>query len=82
MENCTLDTEKNTIYCALHTSDRYILCDGGMITADHKNQIMILIDNSGSMFPEDMCEGSEENDVDFKRLDMANSIIDHINQNT
>ena len=82
VENCTLDTEKNTIYCALHTADRYILCDGGMIAADHKNQIMILIDNSGSMFPEDMCEGSEENDVDFKRLDMANSIIDHINKDT
>lgn len=82
VENSTLDTEKNTISCALHRADRYILCDGGAVTADHKNQIMILIDNSGSMFPPEVSSGSSGNDVDFKRLDMANSIIDHINENT
>ncbi|MBQ8806588.1 MAG: VWA domain-containing protein [Bacteroidaceae bacterium] len=82
VENSTHDTEKNTISCALHRVDRYILCDGSMISADHKNQIMLLIDNSGSMFPEEMCEGSEENDVDFKRLEMAKSIIENISEDT
>ena len=82
VENSVLDTDKNTISCALNKADRYILCDGGAVTADHKNQIMILIDNSGSMFPPEVSEGSSGNDVDFKRLDMANSIIDHISKDT
>ena len=82
VENSVLDTEKNTVSCALNKADRYILCDGGAVSADHKNQIMILIDNSGSMFPPEISPQSSGNDVDFKRLDMANSIIDHISENT
>ena len=41
-----------------------------------KLDIALVIDNSGSMYKEELCEGSAENDVDFKRVDMAKSLID------
>ena len=34
------------------------------------------MDNSGSMYPPEMCEGSEGNDVDFKRVDMCKELIE------
>ena len=39
-------------------------------------RVFFLIDNSGSMYPLEQCEGSEENDVDFRRVDLAVSIMD------
>ncbi len=38
--------------------------------------IALVIDNSGSMYPQEQCEGSNENDVDFKRIDMAKALIE------
>ena len=38
--------------------------------------MFFLIDNSGSMYPEELCANSEENDVEFKRLDFAVNLID------
>lgn len=44
--------------------------------------IALVIDNSGSMYSAEQCEGSAENDVDFKRLDMAKSIIEQADPTT
>lgn len=38
--------------------------------------IALVIDNSGSMYPQEQCEGSNENDVEFKRIDMAKALIE------
>ena len=81
VEGSAVDTDKNVVTATLKNSSKYLLCDSKMIGQDYKTSIMLLIDNSGSMYPADMCEGSEENDVNFKRLDMAKSIITNINEN-
>lgn len=38
--------------------------------------IALVIDNSGSMYSVQQCETSDENDVDFKRIDMAKALIE------
>lgn len=45
-------------------------------------RVQLLIDNSGSMYPEEMCRGSEENDVEFKRLDLSKNIIDMLSSDS
>lgn len=40
--------------------------------------IALVIDNSGSMYPQEQCEGSNENDVDFKRIDMAKLLLSRL----
>ncbi len=56
----------------------YFLGDKSLIGEDHIVNVFFLIDNSGSMYPAEMCDGSEENDVDFKRIDLVNNIIDEL----
>lgn len=78
VNNCTIDKENRTVSTDISFSAKYLLCDSASINSDHETKIMLLIDNSGSMFPKELCVGSNENDVDFKRLDMAKSIIENI----
>lgn len=72
-----VDTEKNTVTAKLRHFSKYTLGDQAVINADMGVQVMLLIDNSGSMYPEELCSTSEENDVDFKRIDMAKELIDY-----
>ena len=44
--------------------------------------IALVIDNSGSMYSEELCPGSDENDVEFKRIDMAKSLIEQADDTT
>lgn len=78
VRNVVLDTENNTVSTDLKNSGKYLMGDEKIISAEHGIKIMLLIDNSGSMFPKELCEDSEENDVNFKRLDMAKSIVESI----
>ena len=62
-------------------------------TGDYKNQISILIDNSGSMFSVDYVEEKSNitikeseykeyaSDVDFKRLDFMNTLVERLGTN-
>ena len=43
-------------------------------------ELMFVIDNSGSMYPQEMVDGSEENDTQFKRVDLSNRIIDKLKE--
>lgn len=56
----------------------YLLGDKSVMEAEHPTRVFFLIDNSGSMYPVEECEGSEENDVEFRRLDLAVSIMDDL----
>lgn len=57
---------------------RYFL--GELMEFDTLNRptldIALVIDNSGSMYSVQQCETSDENDVDFKRVDMAKALIE------
>lgn len=81
VQGSTVDIDNNVVYCTLTSSGKYLVCDS-RISHQHRVAVMLLIDNSGSMYPEEMCATSPGNDVEFKRLDMAKSIIENISQNT
>lgn len=76
------DTSSKIVSAVITENGIYALGDKTASTADFTSQVLFLIDNSGSMFPEEMCEGSEENDVDFKRVDFVLEMIDRFDDNT
>lgn len=69
-------TEGGNISADITKDGVYVLGDKEMIESEKSVRVFFLIDNSGSMYPLEQCEGSEENDVDFRRVDLAVSIMD------
>jgi hypothetical protein len=53
----------------------YFVAADGVITEDAGLNIMFVIDNSGSMYSADLVDGSEENDLEFRRIDFAQDLI-------
>lgn len=72
----TLDTNGNTVSAEITENGVYAVCDASVLMQKGSTNIFFLIDNSGSMYPEELCPNSEENDVEFKRLDFAENLID------
>ncbi len=68
--------DRKSVSAKITSSGVYALFDTNVANVSGKTQVFFLFDNSGSMYPEELCKGSEENDVDFKRLDMALNLID------
>ncbi|MDR0946796.1 MAG: VWA domain-containing protein [Ruminococcus sp.] len=62
----------------------YFTADTGIMTSgnigDATLNIMFLIDNSGSMYSKELVTDSEENDLDFKRIDFAQSLISEMGE--
>lgn len=71
-----VDKDYNIVTARLKNSSRYALCNIEKINTEATPQVLLLIDNSGSMYPKEVLEESDENDVDFKRLDMASQLIE------
>ncbi|MDE6593128.1 MAG: VWA domain-containing protein [Oscillospiraceae bacterium] len=71
-----LNAESNFITATISENGIYALFDRAVLLSTGETKIFFLIDNSGSMYPEELCAGSEENDVEFKRLDFAVNLID------
>ncbi|MDE7295577.1 MAG: hypothetical protein K2N72_14230, partial [Oscillospiraceae bacterium] len=71
-----LNAENNFITATVSENGIYALFDRAVLMSTGETKIFFLIDNSGSMYPEELCAGSEENDVEFKRLDFAVNLID------
>lgn len=72
----TLDANGNTVSTEITENGVYAVCDASVLMQKGSTNIFFLIDNSGSMYPEELCANSEENDVEFKRLDFAVNLID------
>ena len=72
----TLDAKGNTVSAEITENGVYAVCDASVIMQKGSTNIFFLIDNSGSMYPDELCANSEENDVEFKRLDFAVNLID------
>lgn len=70
------DTDKCQVSAKIYTSGKYALCDADTVNTEAVPQVMLLIDNSGSMYPEEMCPDSDESDIEFKRLDMSKKLIE------
>lgn len=71
-----LNVNNNSVSADINANGIYALCDTSILMNRGKTNIFFLIDNSGSMYPKELMQTSEENDVEFKRLDFANNLID------
>lgn len=74
----TRNDAAKTITATVPDNGIYAVCDTSIMMQNGKTQIFFVIDNSGSMYSEKLCKGSEENDIEFKRLDFAINLIDMI----
>ncbi|MBR1454235.1 MAG: VWA domain-containing protein [Lachnospiraceae bacterium] len=71
----TVDTKSKTVSADLEHFSFYFLADSTKVRYKQETDVFLLIDNSGSMYPKEMAADSEENDVDFKRVDMAKALV-------
>ena len=83
-----LNKENNTLSAELKHFSKYVIGDISVLDTPVNTQIMLVIDDSGSMYNTDYMNkifvrmGSEpelttpQNDVDFKRVDMAKKLIE------
>ncbi len=76
-----VDTENNTITATLEHFSKYGVLDISEFGEKKNVNVMLVIDDSGSMYPEEMCPGSIESDLEFKRLDMVNSFVEDLDDN-
>lgn len=77
-----IDSSAMTVSAEITECATYLLGKTTVIGEPPVMRIQLLIDNSGSMYPEEMCAGSEENDVEFKRLDLSANIIDMVSSDS
>jgi hypothetical protein len=69
------DKQNKTVSADITGLGTYVLGVEKTVNVKPTTRVFFLIDNSGSMYPEKMCAGSTENDIDFKRLSFAQSLI-------
>jgi cytoskeletal protein RodZ len=74
-EKKTSSQSGNTISAALGSGVYFVAADD-IITAEAGLNIMFVIDNSGSMYSASLVDGSEENDLEFRRVDFAEDLIE------
>lgn len=72
----TLNTDNGTVSAQITENGIYAVCDTSILMQKGKTNVFFLIDNSGSMYPDELCANSEENDIEFKRLDFAVNLMD------
>ena len=72
----TVDTENKTVSATVNHFSSYALADSTKLGEFSGTEISFLIDNSGSLYSDEVFSGSEQNDPDFKRVDFANALID------
>ncbi len=80
----SVDKENKKITVTLKHFSKYVLGDSNAVLAKTNNQIMMVIDNSISMYGYDQLTslgytkitGADGNDTNFKRLSLTNNLID------
>ncbi len=76
------DIQNSTVSAEIKELGTYVVGVEKTVNQTSVTRVCFLIDNSGSMYPESMCAGSTENDVDFKRLSFAQSLIGRFEDGT
>ena len=69
------DEKQQTVSANIKEIGTYVMGVEKTVNEKATTRVFFLIDNSGSMYPKEQCPGSTENDVDFKRLSFAQSLI-------
>ena len=77
-QESTVDTGASTVTTKVMDSGKFFIADSSKMKDKVSTDLMFVIDNSGSMYSKDMVDGSEENDTQFKRVDLSNRIIDKL----
>ncbi len=70
------DSKKGYVQANITESGTYVVGADKSVNEPATTRVAFLIDNSGSMYPKELCPTSSENDVNFKRLDFTQSLID------
>ena len=70
------DIENGFVQAGITEPGTYVVGSDKSVNEPSTTRVAFLIDNSGSMYPRELCPTSSENDVDFKRLDFTQSLID------
>ncbi len=65
----------------INRSGIYFAADTTKFSIDSEVDVLFVIDNSGSMYPRSVVTGSEENDLEFKRCNLSEHIIDGLDEN-
>ena len=60
---------------------KYFIADSSVLTSNLATELVFVIDNSGSMYSKEEYGNSEENDPDFKRVDVVNDLVDKLQGN-
>lgn len=71
----TVDIDKSTVEVELEHFSKYVVGDKTILGKELDKKVFLLLDNSGSMFPKSLRPNSNENDVDFKRVDMSQELV-------
>lgn len=77
-QETSVDVANSTLSASVKEGGKYFIADSSKLKTSLSTELMFVIDNSGSMYSKDMVEGSEENDTQFKRVDLSNRIIDKL----
>ncbi len=77
----TVNEADDTVTFSVDTLGKYFIADSSKLTSNLATELVFVIDNSGSMYPASEVANSEENDVDFKRVDAVNDLIDKLQGN-
>ncbi|MCR5020699.1 VWA domain-containing protein [Ruminococcus sp.] len=70
------DNKRRYVQATITEPGTYVVGADASVNEAATTRVAFLIDNSGSMYPKELCPTSSENDVDFKRLDFTQSLID------
>lgn len=77
-QKSTVDSANSCVSTTVTELGKYFLADSSKLKDKVSTELMFVIDNSGSMYSKEMVDGSQENDVQFKRVDLSNRIIDKL----
>lgn len=72
------NTSDKTITAPINTYGTYVVGTEKSANKAPQTRIAFLLDNSGSMYPEEVSGFYAENDVNFKRLDFTQSLINRM----
>lgn len=76
-----INTSDSTLTFTTSEFKKYFIADSSKLTSNLSTELVFIIDNSGSMYSKDEYASSEENDPEFKRVDVVNDLIDKLKGN-
>lgn len=74
--NSQVNKDESIVSAEISSFGTYMVAENSTIAQEAATRVHFLIDNSGSMYPEEIIPNSPENDVDFKRLEFAKKLIE------